>query len=156
VERDQLNASLLSGATEMARGVRYLRKVKQQLDLILIEASAKDLVDGGKALNDKMDAWIENILQKELRTQQNYYQFEARLLVKYKILLNDMGDGNVPVTQGTKDVTKDYIGKWQKLRAELEKIISDDINNFSKLLKGAGLPEFIYPKPDNPIIKGKN
>ncbi len=156
VERDQLSASLLTSANEMARGVRYLRKVKEQLDFILTEAIEKDLVNGGKALNEKMDAWIENILQKELRTQQNYYQFEARLLVKYKILLNDMGDGNVPVTQGTKDVTMDYLGKWQKLRTELEKTISDDINNYSKLLKGAGLPEFIYPKPENAIIKGKN
>jgi len=156
VERDQLSASLLTGANEMARGVRYLRKVKEQLDFILTEATAKDVVDGGKALNNKIDAWIENILQKELRTQQNYYQYEARLLVNYKILLSDMGDGNVPVTQGTKDVTKDYISKWQKLKAELEEIISQDVNNYSKLLKGAGLPEFINPKPDNTILNGKN
>lgn len=155
-ERDALSASLLEGATEMSRGVRYMRKVKQQLEFILDEAGSKELVDGGKALNDKIDAWIENILQKELRTQQNNYQFEARLLVKYKILLNDMGDGNVPVTQGTKDVTKDYLGKWQKFKTELEKIISEDINNYSGVLKGAGLPEFINPKMENTIIKGKN
>lgn len=156
VERDQLSASLLVGATEMSKGVRYMRKVKQQLEFILDESTSKDLTDGGKALNDKIDAWIENILQKELRTQQNNYQYEARLLVKYKILLNDMGDGNVPVTQGTKDVTKDYLQKWQVFKDELEKIISEDVNNYSDILKGAGLPEFIYPKMENTNIKGKN
>ncbi len=156
VERDQLSESLLVGATEMAKGVRYLRKVKQQLDFILDESNSKELTDGGKALNAKIDAWIENILQKELRTQQNNYQYEARLLVKYKNFLNDMGDGNVPVTQGTKDVTKDYLEKWKIFKNELEKMINEDINNYSDILKGAGLPEFIYPKMENINIKGKN
>lgn len=155
-ERDKISASLLVGATEMARGVRYLRKVKQQLDFILDEATSSDLADGGKALNAKIDAWIENILQKELRTQQNNYQFEARLLVKYKNLLSEIGDGNVPVTQGTKDVAGDYLTEWKTLRTELDKIINEDINKYSDLLKGAGLPEFINPKPESTMIKGKN
>jgi hypothetical protein len=67
-----------------------------------------------------------------------------------------MGDGNVPVTQGTKDVTKDYLEKWKVFKDELEKIISEDVNNYSDVLKGAGLPEFIYPKLENTNIKGKN
>jgi len=156
VERDQLSASLLVAATEMTRGVRHLQKVKQQLDFILQESSSKNLTDGGKALNEKIDTWIENILQKELRTQQNNYQFEARLLVKYKILLNEMGDGNVPVTQGTKDVTVDYLEQWKIFKAELEEIISKDISKYSDILKGAGLPEFMSPKMENTTIKEKN
>jgi len=155
-ERDQLSASLLVAATEMTRGVRHLQKVKQQLDFILQESSSKNLTDGGKALNEKIDTWIENILQKELRTQQNNYQFEARLLVKYKILLNEMGDGNVPVTQGTKDVTVDYLEQWKIFKAELEEIISKDISKYSDMLKGAGLPEFMSPKMENTTIKEKN
>jgi hypothetical protein len=155
-ERDQLFASLLEGATEMARGVRYLRKVKQQLDFILDASTARDLVDGGKALNAKIDAWIDHILQKELRTQQNNYQYEARLLVKYKLFLNEMGDGNVPVTQGTKDVIKDYLEEWKVFKDELEKLISDDINGYSDVLKGAGLPEFVYPKLENSDMHKRN
>ncbi|MEQ8424369.1 MAG: hypothetical protein RIA63_06645, partial [Cyclobacteriaceae bacterium] len=156
VERDKLSASLLEGATAMAREIRYLRKVKQQLGFILDEASSKELISSGKALNDKIDAWIEKVLQKNLRTQQNNYQFEARLLVKYKDLLNEMGDGNVPVTQGTKDVTKDYITEWKNIEAELQVIKDQDIKNYSDILKGAGLPEFIYPKIENTSIKNKN
>jgi photosystem II stability/assembly factor-like uncharacterized protein len=156
IERDQLFASILQGADEMAKGVRYLRKVKQQLDFILEESTSKDLVNGGKALNEKIDSWMENILQKELRTQQNNYQYEARLLVKYKLFLNDMGDGNVPVTQGTKDVIKDYLAEWKVYKDELEKIISEDIDNYSDVLKGAGLPEFVYPKLENSEMKNRN
>lgn len=153
VERDQLSASLLTGAMEMSQGVRYLRKIKQQMDIILAEINTKELVNEGKALNDKIESWIEHILQKELRTQQNNYQFEARLLVRHKLLLNEMGDGNVPVTQGTKDVTQNYLEKWQKLKIELKDIITKDIKNYNKLLSGAGFPEFLFSQTENAILK---
>ncbi|MEQ9610006.1 MAG: hypothetical protein RIK09_00065, partial [Gammaproteobacteria bacterium] len=76
--------------------------------------------------------------------------------VKYKNLLSEIGDGNVPVTQGTKDVAGDYLTEWKTLRTELDKIINEDINKYSDLLKGAGLPEFINPKPESTMIKSKN
>ncbi|MBK7652251.1 MAG: hypothetical protein IPJ20_18225 [Flammeovirgaceae bacterium] len=34
-------------------------------------------------------------------------------------------------------------------------MISEDINNYSDVLKGAGLPEFIYPKMETIKIKVK-
>lgn len=156
VERDKISASLLAGATEMAKEVRYLRRLKQQLQFVLEDATSKEMIAQGNALNSKIDAWIEKVLQKELRTQQNNYQYEARLLVKYKDLLNEMGDGNVPVTQGTRDVSKDYLTEWDEVKAELEDLKSKDINNFSNALKGAGLPEIINPKLENTTIKNKN
>lgn len=60
-------------------------------------------------LNNIIDDWIAEILQKEMRTSQNNYMYEARLLIKYKAFLNRIGKGNLPVTQGTRDVSKDYL-----------------------------------------------
>jgi len=62
----------------------------------------------------------------------------------------------VPVTQGTKDVTVDYLEQWKIFKAELEEIISKDISKYSDMLKGAGLPEFMSPKMENTTIKEKN
>ena len=129
----------------MSKGVRDLRKVKQQLDFILDVATSQEVIDGGKALNETVDAWIEKILQKELRTGQNSYMFEARLLVRFKHFLNAMGGGNVPVTQGSKDVTRDYLLKWKGIAAELQVIKSQDIGNYNATLKEAGLPEIYLP-----------
>jgi len=144
-ERDKLSASVLVSATEMSKGVRDLRKVKRQLEFILEDADTKEIIAQGNALNKKIDDWIAKILQKELRTQQNNYQFEARLLVKHKIFLSEIGDGNVPVTQGMRDVAVDYQEDWNTVRTELDNIINQDIRRYRDLLKGAGLPE-IYLK----------
>ena len=59
-----------------------------------------------------MDGWIEKILQKHLKTGQNNYMFEARLLVKYKDFLGRIGGANIPVTDGVRDVTVDYQAEW--------------------------------------------
>ena len=142
-ERDRLSASVLIGATEMAQGVRELRKVKRQLDFILEETTSGELMKKGQELDKIMDDWIAKILQKELRTQQNNYQFEARLLVKFKSFLNEMGDGNVPVTQGMRDVTRDYLNEWNKVKTELEAIKKRQIRDFNTLLRGQRLPEVI-------------
>ena len=145
IERDQLSASLYAAATSMAKGVRDLRKVKQQLDFILSVAEAETVTTEGKALDEKIDVWIAKILQKELRTQQNNYQFEARLLVKFKNFLNEISKGNIPVTQGMRDVTKDYLKEWKGIEANLQVIKNTDVQRFNEVLKGAGLPEIYWP-----------
>ena len=90
---------------------------------------------------------IEEILQKELRTSQNMYQYEARMLVKYKDLLERMGGANLPLTQGVRDVTGDYLTAWGELETRLQIIKSRDIPAFNETLRAAGLPEIYLPRP---------
>ncbi len=145
-EADQLAASVLQGAEEMASGVRQLRQVKRQLDFILEVTESSQIKEQGASLNETIDDWIAKILQKELRTGQNNYQFEARLLVKFKDFLNTLGGGNVPVNEGTKLVAKDYLLEWEGVDTELQAIRRQNIPAFNKLLKAAGLPEIYMSK----------
>jgi len=144
-ERYEISKSILSGATEMSEGVRDLRKVKQQLDFILTVTNDKKLISDGNDLNKNLDDWIAKILQKEIRTQQHNYQFEARLLIKYKNFLNAISKGNLPVTQGMKDVSRDYLLKWNGYSKELQTIKEQDVKNYNLLLKQVGLPEIYWP-----------
>ena len=105
----------------------------------------------GVALNQTIDNWIANILQKEMRTFQSNYMFEARLLIKYKDFLNRIGKGNLPVTQGTKEVTQDYLQQWRTLKSSLQSIQNKEVLEFNKLLKAAELPELYWPK----LLKGR-
>jgi photosystem II stability/assembly factor-like uncharacterized protein len=145
VERYEISKSILSGATEMSEGVRDLRKVKQQLDFILTVTNDKKLISDGNDLNKNLDDWVAKILQKEIRTQQHNYQFEARLLIKFKNFLNAISKGNLPVTQGMKDVSRDYLIKWNGYSKELQTIKEQDVKNYNLLLKQAGLPEIYWP-----------
>ncbi|NAY90909.1 glycosyl hydrolase [Muricauda sp. JGD-17] len=140
-ERNGLSHSLYQGATEMAQGVRDLRKIQQQLEFLLGETDDAQLQEKGKALNTRIEDWIDEILQKEMRTYQSNYMFEARLLIKFKDFLNRIGRGNLPVTQGVRDVTRDYLNQWTKLKANLQIIKTQDVSQYNTLLQNAGLPE---------------
>lgn len=144
-ERNQISQSILAGATEMSKGVRDLRKVKQQLDFILTATTDKNILNNGNKLNEEIDNWIAKILQKKIRTQQHNYQFEARLLIKYKNFLNSISKGNLPVTQGMKDVSRDYLIKWNGYAEELKSLKNLNIKNYNVLLNKAGLPEIYWP-----------
>ncbi len=144
-ERDKISKSIYEGATQMAKGVRDLQKIKQQLDFVLSATDDENLKKQGINLNQTLDDWISKILQKEMRTFQSNYMFEARLLIKFKDFLNRIGKGNLPVTQGTRDVTEDYLQQWQALKSSLNTIKGSEVAKYNKLLEAAGLPELYWP-----------
>ena len=146
-EIDRLSRSIYQAAVEMGQGISELRRVKDQLDVVLRLSEAGDVQDGGTALAGKMDAWIERLLQKELRTFQNHYQFEARQLVKMKDLLNEMGGNELPLGQGYRDVSRDYLVIWTELASQLQAIKNQDIPGFNEVLRRAGLPELYVSRP---------
>lgn len=145
-ELDRLSASLLDAATAMARGITELRQVKQQVDFVLEVSDELNVTEQGQALNETVDEWIAKLLQKELKTSQNNYQHEARLLIKYKDLLGRIGGANIPVTDGVKEVTEDYLQEWGEIEAELQVIKGRDIPAYNQILREAGLPEIYLPR----------
>jgi photosystem II stability/assembly factor-like uncharacterized protein len=145
-ELDRLSASLFGAATAMARGITELRQVKQQVDFLLEVSDAENITEQATALNKTADEWIAKLLQKELKTSQNNYQHEARLLVKYKDLLGRIGGANIPVTAGVKEVTGDYLQIWSDIESELQVIKGRDIPAFNELLREAGLPLIYLPR----------
>jgi len=145
-ERDKISKSIYQGAQEMAKGVRDLRKIKQQLQFVLGETNDASLQKAGEKLNKTIDDWIAEILQKELRTQQNNYMFEARLLVKFKGFLRRTGKGNLPVTQGTRDVAQDYLQQWAALKSRLSGIKNTSVPEINQRLESLSLPELYWPK----------
>ena len=58
-----------------------------------------------------------------------------------------MAGANVPVTEGVKEVTGDYIQIWTDIETELQVILNEDIPAFNETLRAAGLPEIYLPRP---------
>jgi hypothetical protein len=159
-ELDRLSVDLFRGAQEMENGVLELRRVGEQMELILEAARAEAarssapagadpygaVLDGGTELEERMEEWESRILQKYLETSQNNYMFEARLLVKFKDLLDRMSGANIPVTAGVEEVTGDYLEEWAGNRDDLESLLAD-LRTFNGLLREAGLPELYLGAP---------
>ena len=146
-ELDRISAALFASAQEMEQGVMALRRVQEQVDFAMSVSSANDVLEGGQELGATLEGWVEQILQKHLKTGQNNYMYEARLLVKYKDLLGRIGGANVPVTAGVKEVAGDYQIDWSEIDTELQRILTEDIPAYNRVLRAAGLPEIYLPRP---------
>jgi photosystem II stability/assembly factor-like uncharacterized protein len=146
-EIDRLSESLYGAVVEMGEGLTELRRLKDQLHVILPLTEAPAVREGGATLDATMDAWIEELLQKELKTFQNHYQYEARLLMKLKDLLDEMGGANLPLSQGMRDVTGDYLTLWGELATRLQVIRNEEVPAFNEVLARAGLPLLYLPTP---------
>ncbi len=159
-ELDRVSATLFAGAQEMEGGVLDLRRVGEQMELILEAARSEAalstapagedpygaVLDGGEMLTERMEEWESRILQKYLETSQNNYMFEARLLIKFKDLLGRISGANIPVTAGVKEVSGDYLEEWAGHRADLQ-VLMNDLRSFNEVLRRAGLPELYLGGP---------
>jgi hypothetical protein len=144
-EMDALSASLMSAANAMSRGVKDLRLVKKQLALIN-EIGASDAVAAkAQELDASIDTWIDLILQKDLKTFQHVYQHEGRLLLKIKDLLGRMHASDLPLTDGFKDVTRDYLDVWSGYNEQLMRIRSEEIAAFNSVADAGGASTIKLP-----------
>ncbi|MDC6405631.1 MULTISPECIES: WD40/YVTN/BNR-like repeat-containing protein [Maribacter] len=147
MERDAISKSIYTGAKEMAKGVRDVRLVQEQLNLLMEMTKNEAVKQEGKELDSRIETWIEAILQKEMRTYQSNYMFEARLLIKFKDFLNSIDKGNLPMTPGVRDVSADYLAQWAALKTRLSDIRQKEVPEMNTKLEQAGLPELYWPKP---------
>ena len=139
-ELDRISRALFANAQEMEQGVLELRRVRDQMALILEMTQSAEATAGLNELTADAEEWESRILQKYLQTSQNNYMFEARQLVKFKDLLGRISGANIPVTAGVKEVSRDYIVEWEGNRADLD-LLRQRIREFNAVLREAGLPE---------------
>ena len=144
-EMDELSRSLMAAAGAMGKGVKDLRLVKKQLALIEELDQNAEVTAKAAELDAAIDDWIALILQKELKTFQNVYQHEGRLLMKYKDLLGRMHGSDIPLTNGFREVTSDYLAVWDGYSAELARIKSDEVSAFNAVAREHGVAEVHVP-----------
>jgi hypothetical protein len=144
-EMDALSRSLFAAADAMGTGVSDLRLVKKQLALISELDQDAAVTEKAAELDATIDAWIDVILQKELQTFQHVYQHEGRLLLKFKDLLGRMHGSDIPLTDGFRDVTRDYLENWVVHENELARIKNEDIATFNSVARSAGVAELHIP-----------
>lgn len=145
-DMDALSASLMAAANRMGQGVNDLRLVKRQLALITELGHNDDVTAQAAELDASIDAWIALILQKELKTFQHVYQHESRFLMKIKDLLGRMHGSDIPLTDGFRDVTWDYLAIWGEYDAELTRITTEEVAAFNAIANAAGVAAVRIPE----------
>ena len=130
----------------MGKGVNDLRLVKRQLALLTELGQNDDVAAKAAELDASIDTWIAPILQKELKTFQHVYQHEGRLLMKVKDVLGRMHGSDIPLTDGFKDVTRDYLAVWAQYDAELTRISTEEVAAFNEIANAAGIAALRIPE----------
>ncbi len=124
-----------------------MRKVKKQVqaynELLKDQLDKKALVDAGKALIKKMDAWESDLIETRQKNGQDVINWPSKLNAEYFQLLG-VADAHDPrITQGARDRYRDLEQQWSASQTEMEKLTSKDIADYNRKFKEQGVPAVI-------------
>ena len=147
-QQDKLVAAIDAGVKEIHTSVLRLRSIKKQVgDLIpLIESrsEAKPVVEKGKELVKKLDAWEAALVQNKAQANDDVINFENKLSADYLFLKGEL-DTNVPhVRQAQQERLQELDAAWQTHKTAMNTILKD-VENFNLLCQQAKVTNIIVP-----------
>lgn len=148
-EQQEWAAKVEAGVTEIHETVLRTRKVRKQLtdaaELLKNNAGAQDIVDVGKKIAAKLQTWEDKVVQNKAQSNDDIINFVNRISADYIFLKGEM-DTNIPaITNGQKEQYAALNSDWQKLKAELNTLLGNDVAGFNRLCKDKGLDKVIVP-----------
>jgi photosystem II stability/assembly factor-like uncharacterized protein len=126
-----------------------IRDVRKQLDDIsgrIKDPSQKELVDQAKAINAKLTAVEEALIQTKIKAGQDALNYPIRLNNKLAALSSTVDSYDGPPTAQSYAVYDDLSSKVDAQLAVLAKIKSDDIAAFNKAFTAKDLPVIVTRK----------
>jgi photosystem II stability/assembly factor-like uncharacterized protein len=131
--------------------VERLRSLKKQLlarnDVLKDVAKAKDLIDDSKKLCEILDV-LESLLHNakaevtyDILAQKGGAKLYSQLVALYEFL----GEGDGPVTQGTKEVYAEHKRDLDRLLTNWRQIITDNVSRSNRLALSLELPTVFVP-----------
>ncbi len=145
-----LTSALDASVDEMLRDVNRVTKVRAQLrslvDVAEDAASADTVVKAGKALDDELTHWIEQIIQPRQKTFQDVINFHNELAADM-LYVRDAADGIEPLpTKGEEDHARELQRRWQSLKTELDRLLGQEVPAFNALVKQSGVGPVVVPR----------
>jgi photosystem II stability/assembly factor-like uncharacterized protein len=138
---------------DLHQAVIRMRKVRDQVndlvDLTSEHAEADTLAALGKTVKEAITAWEETLVQPKQQTFQDVINFPNRLNAQFLNLMNLIDGAGPPVTQGARARLADLQAEWAERRAEMARIVAEDVAAFNALFESLGIPAVIVPEmPD--------
>ena len=132
---------------EMHKSVSEMRSVKTQLEgfakLLEKNPKAKELLNKGKILIERINSWEQNLIQTKQKTFQDVINFNNRLNAEL-MSLKAFIDGPYPkVTQGARERLTDLLKDWRTFKNERNAIVETEMKAYNQLYKNLGLDAII-------------
>jgi len=126
--------------------IRDIRKQFDDLSARLKDPSQKDLVDRAKAINAKLTAVEEELIQTKIKAGQDALNYPIKLNNKLAALASTIDSYDGPPTAQSYEVYNDLSSHVDAQLAILAKVKSEDIASFNKTFTEKNLPVIITKK----------
>ena len=136
----------LSASHDAILEIRDVRKQLEDLSARLKDPSEKDLVDQAKAINAKLTAVEEQLIQTKIKAGQDALNYPIRLNNKLAALSSTVDSYDGPPTAQSYAVFDDLSTKVDAQLAALARIKTDDIAAFNKTFTAKNLPVIVTRK----------
>jgi len=145
-QQDLLN-KIDQSVTELHESVVKIRKAKSQIEGLQKLLEDKEnyvvLIDSGKSIIKKINAWETRLIQPKQKTFQDVINFPNQLNAEL-LNLKARVDGHDPKpTKGAYARFEDLEKTWLEFRSEMEQIIEVDFKNYNELYKKLEIPAII-------------
>jgi len=121
---------------EIHEGVNKMAKVKEQVKTISEMSESKPLKEEAEKLMKKINDLEGELIQRKQKTFQDVINFQNKLNADFAHLKEEIVDTvNPAVTDGAKKRLQDLDATWQTRKAEMQKILTEDVQKFNKLYK---------------------
>ncbi len=147
--QQELLASIEQGVRDIHWSVQQMREVRLQLEQLCaslkkIECTA-GLLDAGADIITQITRWEENLVQPRQETHQDVINFPNRLSAEL-LFLKEQVDGHEPrVTAGAKERLDHLLSQWASHKAQMRKILEQQLAPFNQLHREQQIPVVIVP-----------
>lgn len=130
--------------------VTHMRKVQKQLHhyLQVLDGNPayEELIDKATAIDEKLKAWEQELIQPKQKTFQDVINFHNKLNAEWMYLKEFVDAEDPEITQGAIERYRDLEQQWTMQSKALNKIIEEDFNAFEEAFKKANVPALVYPE----------
>lgn len=140
--------------TEIHAQVNSMRKLRDQIKayntLLGTQDTHADLVEMGKALITKIDAWESQIVETRQKSTQDVINWPSKLNAAYFYLRGRLDEHDPRVTQGVKSRLSDLDSEWLAYEKQGAMLLNKEVQEFNQRFKEKNIPALIIDKPVKP------
>ena len=131
----------------MHKAVNQMRTAKSQLkkykELLQDNESAKELLEKGDALLERINTWEENLIQPKQKTFQDVVNFSSKLNADFMHLRGFIDVPEPKVTEGAKELFRDNMAQWKSFEDEKNAIVESGMKEYNDMFRALDIPAII-------------
>lgn len=149
-QQQKLLAQIWRDVNDVHRSANLSRSLSAQIRQVIDQAGpnpkAKEITEQGTAIVALLNAWEIHEPQAELPGGvQDYVSVPNRLLSTQYLYLKSAVDQDPPLTPGAEKRYAEISRQWAGIKADLQRILDDDLGAFNQLLSAADSKPIVIP-----------